>query len=390
MPPKPDPKAAARAEPFIAGSPVAGMRRCAILQFEARHEETIPSLIAAANAAGYFPHVFLHNRCKRRRGDIFAETTAFQAEVTYCGFGSDDGEGEGAEEKIRATLARVYEDDIDFVVMNSFNRTRGCAWALSLAKPVIAVVHNVDHFLGEDHSKPAVAKRNFQFVTLGPHVAAELIARMGKDQMDRIDVIEPCVWGAGDPVPKGGQPRRISIPGAVSLRTRDYGGLLDLIAARKGALEGLRFVLGSGGKDRERIEAEAKSRGLAPWFEFLPLTGEQVSHSDYFASLRGAQAILPLMPQDFDQYQRIKITSAISASVGFAVPIVLDRWSRACYRLPSLIADHSLAAQVDLLAHVPEAELQTLRADLVAYRRSAMAENGAAFARLAARARGMA
>jgi hypothetical protein len=94
------------------------------------------------------------------------------------------------------------------------------------------------------------------------------------------------------------------------------------------------------------------------------------------------------MPDDFDQYQKIKITSSVSASVGFAVPMVMDRWSRACYRAPMLVADMGVAAAIDRLKAASEAELQALRGDLVAYRRAAMAANGQAFARLAARAVG--
>ena len=361
--------------------PRPGMRRCAILQFEARHEETLPSMVAAANAAGYYPHVFLHNRAKRRRGDIFAEVPGFMAEVSYCNFGSDDGEGEQGAAGI-AALDRVAQPDIDFVLMNSFNRERGCAWALGLKKPVIAVVHNVDHFLNDAFSAPAVGKSNFRFLTLGHHVAGELIGRIGKAHIDRVDVLEPVVWGFDEPAPKGGTPRRISIPGAINLRTRDYPGLIEALA--RGSYPDLRFTLGAGGKDREAVEQAVRDRGLAPIFDFLPLTNGQVSHADYFAAIRGAQAILPLTPMDFEQYQKIKITSAVPASVGFAVPMVMDRWSRACYRAPSMAADNSLPAMLDRLQSTPEAEFDELRHALRAYRRQAMRDGAAALARLAA------
>lgn len=370
-----------RTGPRHAIPPRAGMRRCAILQFEARHEETLPSMVAAANAAGYYPHVFLHNRAKRRRGDIFAEVPGFVAEVTYCNFGSDDGEGEQGAAGI-AALDRVAQPDIDFVLMNSFNRERGCAWALGLKKPVIAVVHNVDHFLNDAFSAPAVGKSNFRFLTLGHHVAGELIGRIGKAHIDRVDVLEPVVWGFDEPAPRGGTPRQISIPGAINLRTRDYPGLIEALA--RGTYPDLRFTLGAGGKDREAVEQAARDRGLASLFDFLPLTNGQVSHADYFAAIRGAQAILPLTPMDFEQYQRIKITSAVPASVGFAVPMVMDRWSRACYRAPSMAADNSLPAMLDRLQSTPEAEFDDLRHALRAYRRQAMRDGAAALARLAA------
>ncbi|MCB2109403.1 MAG: hypothetical protein H6895_04245 [Defluviimonas sp.] len=379
-------KARKEGEPFIAVPPDPGMRRCAVMQIEARHEETLPSVIDAANRAGYYPHVFLNNRCKRLRGDIFAEVPGLKAEISYCNFGSDEGTGEiGAAGQ--AALLRTQEDDIDFVVMNSFNRETAVNWARTIEKPVLAIVHNLDQFLTDDFSAPAVADPRFQFIALGWHVAAELIARIGKAEMDRVDVIEPCHWSMGDPAPRGGLPRRIAIPGSISTRTRDYPGLIGAVAADPARFADIRFVLGSGGKDRDAVEAEVRARGLEGAFEFLPIRGEQVPHPAYFASLRDAQAILPLMPDDFDQYQRIKITSSVSASAGFAVPILMDRWSRACYRLPMIVTDHGLDATLDRLLSLTEAELDACRTDLIAYRRAALEENGHAFARLAGRAR---
>lgn len=354
-------------------------RRCLIVQLEPRHEETLPSMVDAANRAGYRPVVVLSNRSMRRRGDIFAEVPGLDADVRYDNFNDDAGPKSG--------FGRLNEiaAGCDFVVMNSFNRRKSIDWAMGLAKPVFIVVHSIDHFLEEPQTETALARPQVQFITLSAHVMSELIARVGKAHMDRVDVVEPCLWSVDDPVPATGSPRRVAIPGAISLRTRDYPGLIRAVAENRRAYEGVRFVLGSGGDDREKIEAETKAQGLEPWFEYLPVSGDQVPQDVYMDSLRRAQVMLSLIPDDFDKYQKLKITSAVPTSVGFGVPLVMDRWSAACYRAPLIVADHGLRASLDRLLSLTEDELQAHRAALIAYRRDRLRLNGAAFARLAAR-----
>ena len=350
-------------------------RRCLIVQLEPRHEETLPSMVDAANRAGYAPVVMLSNRSKRRRGDIFAEVPGLHADVRYEGFNDDSG----------LDRLTVLAESCDFVLMNSFNRRKSIDWAMGLKVPVIILVHSIDHFLDEPATQAALANPRIQFLTLSAHVMSELIARIGKAHMDRVDVVEPCLWSVDDPKPAEGSPRRVAIPGAISLRTRDYPGLIRAVAQDRKRFEGYRFVLGSGGEDREAIEAETKAKGLEPWFEYLPLSGDQVPQDVYMDSLRRAQVMLSLIPDDFDKYQKLKITSAVPTSVGFAVPLIMDRWSVACYRAPLIAADHGLAASLERLVSLTEDELQAHRAALIAYRRARLVENGRALARLAGR-----
>jgi hypothetical protein len=350
-------------------------RRCLIVRLEPRHEETLPSMVDAANRAGYRPVVMLSNRSKRRRGDIFAEVPGLDADVRYEGFNDDSG-----YDRLTALAS-----ECDFVLMNSFNRRKSIDWAMSLKVPVIILVHSIEHFLEEPQAQVALDNPRIQFLTLSQHVMSELVARVGKARMDRIDVIEPCLWSVDDPKPASGTPRRVAIPGAISLRTRDYPGLIRAVAENRKAFEGYRFVLGSGGEDREAIEAETKAKGLEPWFEYLPLSGDQVAQDVYMDSLRRSQVMLSLIPDDFEKYQTLKITSAVPTSVGFAVPLIMDRWSVACYRAPLIGADHGLRASLDRLLSLTEDELQAHRASLIAYRRERLALNGQSLARLAAR-----
>lgn len=358
----------------------------AIVQMEPRHEMIMTSIADAALRAGWSPKIIVDKGCFRRRGDIFAETPNLGYEITYANFGRDGTDvPDLASSSGGKVLDEIAGSGADLIVMNSFHRERSINWAKQIKKPVIAVIHSVDQFLGDPSAAAVVGDMRFQFLTLGHHVASELVARIGKQHTDRIEVIEPNFWSSDDPrpmrTPSGGQ-RRIAIPGGISLRTRNYAGLLDELSENRTAYKGLRFVLGSGGKDRQKIEQETHSRELSSQFEYLPLVGDQVSHSVYFDSLRRSQAILPLTPNDFEQYHRGRITTVVASAVGFAVPVVMDRWSSWCYRAPMFVAGASLRAQLAFLRDVHEEELDRMRARLIEYRRESLMKNGEAFLRL--------
>ena len=55
--------------------------------------------------------------------------------------------------------------------------------------------------------------------------------------------------------------------------------------------------------DNQVIEAETKAKGLEPWFEYLPLSGDQVAQDVYMDSLRRSQVMLSLIPEDFERRQ---------------------------------------------------------------------------------------
>jgi hypothetical protein len=360
---------------------------CAIMQMEPRHDEIMVSVADAVHRAGLSPHIVIDKGCKRRRGDIFGEFAGLPHRITYAKFGRDTGEKEEAgHPQTVKLLADIEGGGFDLVVLNSYNRMRSIEWSRKSRKPIIAVIHSIDQFLGDALASEALKDPRFQFLTLGHHVASEFVARTGKHMLERTEVIEPFMWGMGEPVPAPKAPdgiRRVAIPGAVSLFTRDYAGLVDELDRNRNRYQGLRFVLGSGGKDRQKIEAETHNRKLEHLFEYLPLDGDSVSHQVYFDSLRRAHAILPLTPVDFEQYQRGRITTVVAASVGFAVPLVMDRWSSWCYRTPMFVAGMGLRDQLEVLRDTTDADLVDMQQRLLARRKAALEQNGEAFARLA-------
>lgn len=354
------------------------MRKCLIVQFEPRHEEVIPSAIAACNAAGYRPTVVLNRRIKRLRGDIFELVKGGEADIRYDRLSADPGE-------MGFDWGEVLTDDIDFVLLNTFNRRKAAIWAKKCGKPVIAVVHNVDQFMGESVFYDALGRPDFGFLCLAPHVISALISRLDGQHMDKFGLLAPCVLSDGPGNYSVSHPRKVVVQGNMSLQTRDYRGLINALADNPGRWDNLTFEFPSSGADRDTIELEIKTKGLSNQLHILPAgpMGE-VPYAQVFDSFRSATLFHPLIPESFLQYRRTKITSTASMSVGFGVPTIMDRWSESCYRFPVLVSDSSLAASLDRMSHVSEDELLKVSTDLAVYRRQMMERSGQDMARLIA------
>ncbi len=354
------------------------MRKCVIVQLEPRHEEVIPSVIAACNAAGYRPTVLLNRRIKRLRGDVFKLVKGGEADIRYGRLSVDPGEGE-------LDWNEVLTDDVDFVIMNTFNRPKAANWAKNCGKPVIALVHNVDQFMEDSAFHDALNRPDFAFLSLAPHVASELFSRLDGKHIDKFGLLTYCVLNGAPQAYSVPEQRKVVVPGNMSLRSRDYQGLIEALSDHPGRWENLNFEFPSSGADRDTIEAEIKSRGLGGRMHVLPKGPHgEVLHQEVFESFRSATLFHPLIPEGFAQYQRIKITSTASMSVGFGVPLIMDRWSEACYRFPMLMSDNTLVASLDRLSQGSDAELLEISAELAVYRESMMARSGQDMARLIA------
>ena len=350
------------------------MRKCLILQFEPRHEEVLPSLIATCNAAGYRPEVRLNRRIRRVRGDIFAEVPGGAAEVHYQAL-SPDGEGKDWDGRVA--------DDVDFVILNTMNRPKVARWAMACGKPVIALVHNVDQFMKNSVFTDLLERPDFAFLMLGPHVSAALNDRTDGQYMDRFGFLAPYVMSADAPTYEVPSLRKVVVPGNLSLRSRNYMGLIETLAAHPGRWDNLTFELPSSGADHGAVAEAITAHGLDDKIRILaPGDVNEVPHRAVFESFRSATFFHSLIAEGFAQYQRIKITSTTSMSVGFSVPMIMDRYSESCYRFPMLVSDNNVAATLDRLSGAEDAELLEISRGLTAYREKMLARSAADMRRL--------
>ena len=346
-------------------------RRCAIFQFEAVHEETIPTLVYALNQNGYMPYVYVNARCEIQRGDIFSQIATLDFELYYWRLDSRQ-DWERLTEKAR-------HQDIEFICISTFQSDGIAKWADQVGKPIIGVIHNVNLFLASEHCRTVFASGKLQVLTLAHHVAVFLHQRIDKELTDRVGVIEPVLWGGnfGENRASLNQEKIVAIPGGVNFKTREYSTLLAVLEDQglRKDINGLVFKVLGGGSDRTILEQEVVERGLSSRILFAPLgPSGMVFYKDYFTALQGATFLYPLAPLSFYHYREHKITSAIPTALGFNLPIVLDRWTARTYRIPALISDATVAASVAYLIEVGEREIRAKRQTMADYYRVSLME----------------
>ena len=352
------------------------MRKCLIVQFEPRHEEVLPSVIAACNFAGYRPTVLLNRRIKRVRGDIFQLVQGGVADIRYQSL-SPDQDAEAVD------WDRELADDIDFVIVNTLNRPKVANWAKRCGKPVIALIHNVDQFMKNPKFTDLLGRPDFVFMTLGMHVTSALNARTDGKYIDKFGFLAPYVLTDTPQDYHVSTPRKVVVPGNLTLRSRNYLGLIDALSAHPARWENLVFEFPSSGDSRDLVADAIAENKLSHKITILPAgANNEVPHEDVFNCFRSATFFHPLIADGFAQYQTIKITSTTSMSVGFGVPMIMDRYSESCYRFPMLVSDHSIEATLDRLSTAEEQELMDISAKLTAYRTDMTVRSGRDMARM--------
>lgn len=290
--------------------------KCAILQHEAVHEEVIPSFVNILNSLNIEVDVYLNEDIVKRRGDIFKEFDHFHATVYYVELNNKKD-----WEKLKST---VLNGNYDFVYSNTFQRAGVIDWIVSLNKPTIGLVHNVNIFSGSDGQRKITDNRNdIILVTLASHVSKSLEASFDKNLITPyIFEASSCVW----PEEKTYQPlhtvRKIGIPGGVNFSNRDFDSLISSLERKRDSLSNIKFVIMGGGKDRERLEKVCQDKNLSHFFEFLiksPDSG-MVLYDEYVKSARSLDFVDPLSHDD-SQYGSTKITSAVPTALGFSKPV---------------------------------------------------------------------
>ena len=350
--------------------------RAAILQTGGVHEEIVPSLVAALGP-GWEVSAWLNDKCRASKGDIFAEVPSPSLTVHYRAL-----DGHPAWETLREDVL-AFRPDV--VIAATFQREPLAQFIDSLDLPVLGVIHN----LRKAAQAPTVAKLiesgRCQPIVLAEHVRAAFNRSSSGAFIDRIGVVDPVNWGlTGAPDPTC---RRIAIPGGVNATNRDFGGLLAALGpgglGRKMAAKGAVIDILGGGPDRARLQREAADSGLSELIRFAPLGASgRVHYSEYLHALRQGWALLPLIPLSKGDYRDFKITSAIPTAIGFGLPMVLDRWTASVYRAPCVTSDISVAAALEALLELSEADHDTLKLATCAYRAAALSRNRAEVARL--------
>lgn len=337
--------------------------RAAIVQFEAVHEEVIPSIVRALSAGGVAAHAYVNSRAQERRGDLLNTVTETSGRVSYPRI-------ERAADW--STLAQVVAGSgADFVVLNTFQRNSVANWARQVGLPVVGIVHNPKLFLEQDECLRLVRDGMAEILTLAPHVSAWLAAH-GPSAYADIGYVSHTFWDLPSVRSLAGT-RRVVIPGSVNYSSRDYLSVLDAMPdiVRAAGSTLIEIVIVGGGPDRDNFQKAVGASRYACNFRFAECNEASgfVDNETYFSHLTEADFILPMLPEARTDYRTFKITSAIPTSVGFCIPAIVDRWTASIYGLPCVTYEagellNGLTAGVALRNE----QLDQLRRDLTGFK----------------------
>jgi FkbM family methyltransferase len=336
--------------------------RAAVVELQTVHEEVLPAVSSVLRACGVEPTLFLNDRIRRLRGDLFSTIAGFDIHVRY----------RHVRNRFDRWRLQSEVEDFDLVVVNTFQTDAAASWAIGTGRPILGLVHNPWHFLKSDYCVKAVRTGRAAVMTLAPHATMWLTAR-DPTVADRVATITDFRWPLPVTERVAEQRQRVTVPGAVNFTIRDHQSLLRALpkvveALPEGAFE---IAVVGAGPDRAALERVVTDAGCAELFTFAPLDPltRTVSNATYFRELSSSTFVLPLLPDSFNHGRTHKITSAIPTSVGFGIPAVLDRWTADVYQIPNVTyANGEIADGLVRALSMDEPRYADLRAELEAAR----------------------
>lgn len=336
--------------------------RAAVFQIDGVHDEITPSLFQVLLANGVEPTGFMSHRLEQR-GDIFSAYTPFGDRISFRDFTPGTGEVERLQEELQ---------DFDLLVLNTMGWPIPSQVAKRSGLPTIGIVHNPRMVLADQTSVDLVRSGQATCATLAPHVTSWMMTQ-SPDLFSKTVTLGAWMWEMPELGRAGSTRRRIAVPGAVDFDKRDFPGLLDILPGLVAEYGADTFVIsvGAGGTHRRTLESMIRERGLSDVFELAPFDAEtgMALSSDYYPRVAGADLLLPMLPERQSAYRVYKISAALSTTIGFGVPAILDRWTASVYDLPAVT--YQLGRLEDGLHHalaLPQAEIDAMRAGLEAHR----------------------
>lgn len=321
------------------------MLKVAIVETGGVHEEIIPSLIHALAPFAEIS-VFINERCRGVRGDLFSELKISFIDLHYVSLVSRDD--------YQALGRKIDAGGYQVVVVSTLQSDGAADWASMRSAPVMGVIHNVVLFQRSERCQQLIQSGKLFPITLAPHVAARLHSATKGEYIDRVAVMQPFFWGDSPMTTRLISDKKIvGIPGGVNYKSRDFKRLLaSLSGDRLRTIQAncVEFRVLGGGDDLDLLKSEVREKDLGNVVSFSALNASgRVPYSTYIKTLFQCWMIYPLLPMRALPYRDYKITSAIPTAAGFALPLLLDRWTSQVYRVPSIIFDSSVQGAIDAI-----------------------------------------
>ncbi len=280
--------------------------RCALVELNPFHRETLPTFVLLLNQLGVTVDVFARGDTLSRRP--FAPCPSLR----YKAHSIDD-----LPMKLWFELRRLA--GYDFVVANSVEPV----WILrKLARfqvPIIGVVHNSVLMLEDPEYQAFFSPASRRPLVLAPHIASWLGGRAAVSWVAPVHVTEDLRLDTA-------RNDWLCVQGTIDFRRRNYGSLI--VAASELEAAGVpsfsAIVVGKDSHlDGMRFRREVARRGLE---KIIVLDGEKFGYDDYLEAVMTAAFILPLVDSTsllFQPYFGEKVTSSLSMALATArIPVV--------------------------------------------------------------------
>jgi len=279
--------------------------RCALIEFNYYHGETMPTIVRCLNALGADVQVYCNERL--RHNDPFVYTQGLS-------YGLHDVEDLSGDDLNNAL------SEFDLVIINSLEPKENLTKVKGLQMPVIGVMHN---------GGLAITDRDYADFFGAPSRKALVMARHISDfisQRTNVQWISPIELGTvRDPLPATGFVT-FCVQGNLHADRRNYGALVNAVSSitARGIKNFKVLIIGrndtaTGDALREAI----RSRHLDAFFEF---SEGELRYFDYYGSIARSDFLLPLVDpnlSDHAAYFRDKLSTTMQIALAFQIiPIV--------------------------------------------------------------------
>ena len=288
--------------------------RCALIEYNDYHEETLPTFVRLLNELDIEPDVYLTKRSTIRDPFGLAPGLRFRQ------YRADRIGGLGS----LVFSARRYE----LVIVNSMEPTSNGDRAASLRKPILGTMHNTELLTSERSYRDFFSAPNRLPLVLGRHIAKHFAG-----EGDQLRWVAHVYFGTVERRRREGGPTIFAVSGNVEFTRRNYASLLDSLdeLAHEGAAARVRIVGRSTNRDGRKLRAEIERRGLSPYVDLSPA---ETTHPEFFQLVADSDFVLPLIDHSDDHLQpyfESKLASSIPFATGLGVPLVLHDDLAAAY-----------------------------------------------------------
>jgi hypothetical protein len=291
--------------------------RCALIEFNHYHEETLPTFVRLLNALDIEPDVYMVRRSRRRHP--FALTSGLRYRLRRA-------------ERMDHLLGLPFRlRRYQLLIVNSMEPPSNTQRVSRTRTPVLGVMHNTELLSTDSTYRSFFSTSNRRPIVLGRHIA-DHVSHDGRP----LSWISHVYFGQPESNRMNG-PTTFAVSGNVEFSRRNYESLLDSAAelTADGIPIRIRIVGRSTTRDGRIFVEDIERRGLSGVFELSP--GE-VPHREFLELVAGSDFVIPLIDRTGDRmhsYFVSKVTASIYMAIGLGVPLVIHRDLASAYGIAS-------------------------------------------------------